>query len=111
MKCPFCGHGELSVVDVNPADQDRATRRRRECLGCSKRFNTFERVEGAERRPVSRHRTRHAARHAQGKCHDCPAEREADKARCAGCAEIHRIKDRARYAERKSEVLKEGCAG
>jgi len=33
------------VVDSRPADQGAAIRRRRECLSCSRRFTTFERVE------------------------------------------------------------------
>ncbi len=33
------------MVDSRPADQGAAIRRRRECLSCSRRFTTFERVE------------------------------------------------------------------
>jgi len=33
------------VVDSRPADHGAAIRRRRECLSCSRRFTTFERVE------------------------------------------------------------------
>lgn len=45
MKCPFCGHPEDKVVDSRVADEGRAIRRRRECLSCSQRFTTFERIE------------------------------------------------------------------
>jgi transcriptional repressor NrdR len=36
---------EDKVVDSRMADGGAATRRRRECLGCGRRFTTFERVE------------------------------------------------------------------
>lgn len=44
MLCPFCGNQETRVVDKREQD-NKTTRRRRECLGCSKRFTTFERAE------------------------------------------------------------------
>ena len=45
MRCPYCGHPELKVVDSRDSDTGEAIRRRRECLECSKRFTTYERVE------------------------------------------------------------------
>ena len=45
MRCPYCGHEELKVVDSRDSDTGEAIRRRRECLGCTKRFTTYERVE------------------------------------------------------------------
>ncbi len=45
MNCPFCGHEENKVVDSRPVQDGRAVRRRRECLGCSERFTTYEYVE------------------------------------------------------------------
>jgi transcriptional repressor NrdR len=45
MRCPFCGHLEDRVVDSREAQDGQATRRRRECLGCERRFTTYERVE------------------------------------------------------------------
>jgi transcriptional repressor NrdR len=44
VNCPFCEHGETKVVDSRVAGKG-AIRRRRECLICSQRFTTFERVE------------------------------------------------------------------
>src|SRR3954453_21985927 len=44
VKCPFCEHDETKVVDSRMAGEG-AIRRRRECLLCSQRFTTFERVE------------------------------------------------------------------
>jgi len=45
MKCPFCGHQEDKVVDSRASADGMAIRRRRECLGCGKRFTTYEKVE------------------------------------------------------------------
>ena len=45
MKCPFCGYEESRVVDSRPADDGERIRRRRECLGCGKRFTTYEVIE------------------------------------------------------------------
>jgi transcriptional repressor NrdR len=43
MRCPFCGHVDTKVTDSREADD--GIRRRRECLGCGKRFTTYERVQ------------------------------------------------------------------
>ena len=45
MRCPYCGHVEDKVVDSREAQEGLATRRRRECLGCQRRFTTYERIE------------------------------------------------------------------
>jgi transcriptional repressor NrdR len=45
MRCPFCDHPEDKVVDSREAQDGRATRRRRECLACGRRFTTYERVD------------------------------------------------------------------
>lgn len=45
MKCPFCGYDDSKVVDSRPTDEGDSIRRRRECLGCNKRFTTYETVE------------------------------------------------------------------
>lgn len=45
MRCPFCKTTENKVIDSRLADESTAIRRRRECLGCGKRFTTYERVE------------------------------------------------------------------
>jgi transcriptional repressor NrdR len=47
MKCPFCNHPESKVVDSRLAKDKETIRRRRECLGCKKRFTTSERAEEA----------------------------------------------------------------
>jgi transcriptional repressor NrdR len=45
MKCPYCDSLETKVVDKRETENDTVTRRRRECLSCSKRFTTYERIE------------------------------------------------------------------
>ena len=45
MKCPFCGHAEDKVVDSREGKEGRVVRRRRECLACSRRFTTYERID------------------------------------------------------------------
>jgi transcriptional repressor NrdR len=45
MRCPFCSATEDKVVDTRPSDNDQIIRRRRECVGCGKRFTTYERIE------------------------------------------------------------------
>jgi transcriptional repressor NrdR len=45
MRCPFCGHSEDRVVDSRSAKDGMMTRRRRECIGCDRRFTTYERIE------------------------------------------------------------------
>jgi len=47
MKCPFCNHPESKVVDSRLGKDKETIRRRRECLGCHKRFTTSERAEDA----------------------------------------------------------------
>ena len=43
MLCPYCLHAETKVIDKR--DSHGITKRRRECLKCSRRFNTREAVE------------------------------------------------------------------
>ena len=43
----MCASVDDKVVDSRLADDGAAIRRRRECLGCGRRFTTFERVEEA----------------------------------------------------------------
>src|SRR5512140_1273450 len=45
MRCPYCGHLEDRVVDSREAQEGQTTRRRRACLGCARRFTTYERIE------------------------------------------------------------------
>ncbi len=45
MRCPFCSHSETQVVETRESEEGDATRRRRRCLHCEKRFTTYERSE------------------------------------------------------------------
>lgn len=45
MKCPFCGHLEDRVVDSREARDGHSIRRRRECLHCTRRFTSYERID------------------------------------------------------------------
>jgi transcriptional repressor NrdR len=45
MKCPFCAHPDDKVVDSRTIKEGELIRRRRECISCSKRFTTYERIE------------------------------------------------------------------
>ncbi len=44
MKCPFCGFLEDRVLESRSVKDGAATRRRRECLSCGRRFSTLEEV-------------------------------------------------------------------
>jgi len=48
MKCPYCNNEDTKVKDKRETEDLEATRRRRECLKCNKRFTTYERVEEAD---------------------------------------------------------------
>ena len=45
MKCPYCGHLGDKVVDSREGKEGEVIRRRRECLGCGKRFTSYERID------------------------------------------------------------------
>ena len=58
MKCPACAYPESKVLDSRPANEGTSIRRRRECLGCQKRFTTFETVETITFMVVKKDKTR-----------------------------------------------------
>jgi len=45
MKCIYCQCEESKVLDSRSTDESNSIRRRRECLGCGRRFTTYETVE------------------------------------------------------------------
>ncbi len=49
MICPFCNTDNDKVIDSRASDGGKVIRRRRECLGCHRRFTTYERVEQTAR--------------------------------------------------------------
>ena len=54
MLCPYCAYDESNVIESRDALDGRATRRRRECLRCGKRFTTYEKVGDIELRVIKR---------------------------------------------------------
>lgn len=48
MRCPFCSSSTSKVVDKRSVLGSGEIRRRRECLKCSRRFTTYERLGGFE---------------------------------------------------------------
>ena len=45
IECPWCGSSDTRVVDSRPDSERGMVRRRRECVGCTARWTTFE-VDG-----------------------------------------------------------------
>jgi len=45
VRCPFCNNEESKVTDSRDAVEINATRRRRECCQCTRRFTTFETID------------------------------------------------------------------
>lgn len=54
MQCPYCYHDDTSVLESRLTDDGAAMRRRRECVGCEKRFTTYERAEGVDIKVVKK---------------------------------------------------------
>jgi transcriptional repressor NrdR len=45
MRCPFCDSSESKVIDSRESKNGFSIRRRRECLSCTRRFTTYEKIE------------------------------------------------------------------
>ena len=45
MKCIYCGCMDSKVIDSRMSEDGTSIRRRRECLGCGRRFTTYEVIE------------------------------------------------------------------
>lgn len=65
MRCPYCGLADSRVLETRLADEGYSIRRRRECLGCQKRFTTYEKLDDlplfvvkkdGRREPFDRHK-------------------------------------------------------
>jgi transcriptional repressor NrdR len=54
MKCPFCRVDNDRVIDSRSSQDGLAIRRRRGCLGCGRRFTTYERPEETTIRVVKK---------------------------------------------------------
>jgi len=45
VRCPYCTLTDNKVIDSRLSKDGRTIRRRRECLGCGRRFTTYEKLE------------------------------------------------------------------
>ncbi|HIJ18390.1 TPA: transcriptional regulator NrdR, partial [Candidatus Woesearchaeota archaeon] len=45
MKCPYCGNPDTQVMETRETENLDATRRRRECIKCERRFTTYEKAD------------------------------------------------------------------
>ena len=45
MKCQYCNCLDSKVIDSRPTEEGSSIRRRRECIGCGRRFTTYEKIE------------------------------------------------------------------
>ncbi|MEN6637659.1 MAG: transcriptional regulator NrdR [Smithella sp.] len=44
MRCPYCKDDDDKVIDSRSSEGGRVIRRRRQCLKCSRRFTTYEKI-------------------------------------------------------------------
>ncbi len=58
MKCPFCQTDNDKVVDSRSSDDGFSIRRRRMCVGCDKRYTTYERIAEIDMRVVKKDESR-----------------------------------------------------
>ena len=49
MICPYCGEDDDKVIDSRASEGGMAIRRRRGCLGCHRRYTSYERIEKTAR--------------------------------------------------------------
>jgi transcriptional repressor NrdR len=54
VRCPFCKQDNDRVIDSRASNDGFAIRRRRECLECSRRYTTYERLEESPLRVVKK---------------------------------------------------------
>ena len=100
MRCPFCRYSDCRVIDSREVDDGQATRRRRSCAACGRRFTTVEEAvlavvkRSGVTEPFSRDKVITGVRRA---CQGRPvgddqlallAQRVEDVVRATGCAEI-----------------------
>lgn len=45
MRCPYCNSEETKVIDSRVSIEGSTVKRRRECVECERRFNTYEKLE------------------------------------------------------------------
>ncbi len=49
MRCPYCKEYRDRVIDSRATEGGTVVRRRRQCLSCTKRYTTYERVEATSK--------------------------------------------------------------
>lgn len=54
MICPYCFKNETIVIDSRDSEEGETIRRRRKCEVCSRRFTTYERVEGLDLKVIKK---------------------------------------------------------
>lgn len=83
MRCPYCKKTDDKVIDSRSTTDGVTTRRRRECLGCRRRFTTYERVEEVPLLVIKKDQRRETFDHGkvlsgiQKACEKRPVSREA----------------------------------
>jgi transcriptional repressor NrdR len=65
MKCPYCHADNDRVLDSRTSQDGFATRRRRECLDCRRRYTTYERIEATTVKIVKKDGSREPFDHAK----------------------------------------------
>jgi transcriptional repressor NrdR len=65
MKCPYCHVDNDRVLDSRTSQDGFATRRRRECLACRRRYTTYERIEATAVKIVKKDGTREPFDHSK----------------------------------------------
>ncbi|MDP7559234.1 MAG: transcriptional regulator NrdR, partial [Planctomycetota bacterium] len=58
MRCPYCKQDDDRVIDSRSSADGFSIRRRRECVECSRRFTTYERMEETPLRVVKKEGSR-----------------------------------------------------
>lgn len=58
MRCPYCKEDHDRVIDTRPSEEGYATRRRRECIACGRRYTTHERLEDMPLRVIKKNNQR-----------------------------------------------------
>ena len=54
VRCPYCKSDNDRVIDSRASNEGYAIRRRRECIGCERRYTTYERIEESPLRVVKK---------------------------------------------------------
>ncbi len=65
MKCPYCQGDNDRVIDSRASQDGFATRRRRECLKCKRRYTTYERIERTTAKIIKKDGVREPFDHAK----------------------------------------------